>query len=225
MLFIAQIGGSGDASSVARLPDLPLLAHYLLENPWPVAIGGATVGVVVMLLARRHGRHAMGTRMLFVGFAVSCAALILGYLVTTEREVLRQRTRELADCVATARTIDLRELLTEQARVASFSPVYAGTRGRDQVLQAVQSKIAEFGPLESHEIGPVQAIVDGATVARTQARVWVRPRKDLQFIGAPTGIWLRIDWRREAATDPWRAGAITLMQIDGLGINSELARE
>ena len=225
MLFLAQIGGSGEAVSVPRLPDPPALAHYFLENPWPVAIAAAVTGVVVSILARRQAKAAAGTRVMFAGIALACAVLLLGYIVTTEREVLRQRTRELADSAAAGRTVNLQEFLTEQARIAPFSPVYAGARGRDDILRDVRAQFERFGPLETYKLGPVQAIVDGPNVARTQVRVWAKPRKNAQILGMASGFWVRIDWRREREAGPWIAGAITIMQFDGLGLNSEMGRD
>ncbi len=227
MFLLAQLGLS-DAGSVPHLPDPPFLAWYFLENPWPVAIAATAAGVVVMLIARRQGKAESGTRLMFAGIALACVVLMLGYLVTTEREVLRERTRALGEFTVAAQTTSLRELLTDQSRIAPFVSGmvnYSGVRGRDEVLDAVRSRIAEFGPFESHEIGPVQAIVDGTNLARTQVRVWAKPRKDMQVIGASTGLWLRIDWRREGNDGPWRASAITIMQIDGVGMNKDMGRD
>ena len=207
--------------------ELPRWMDVALLPVVNLALALAVSGVVVMLVARRQGKAIVGTRLMLAGLALACVTLVLGYTVTTQREVLRARTRELVECTATARTSDLRDLLTEQTRIGAYNAAFAGVRGRDEVLDAVRAKIAEFGPLASHEIGPVQAIVDGTNIARTQVRVWVKPRKDLQYTGGAIGMWFRIEWRRagEDGSDPWRASVITVMQIDLLGTNTEMGRD
>jgi hypothetical protein len=219
MVILAQIGGK-DAATVPRLPDPPLFAHYVLENPWPLTIGLALVGIVAMLVLKRRGMPAEGTRALGLAFLLAAIVAGLGAAITTQRETLRSRTRELVDLTAEAKTTDLRDLLTEQARVGAFMVHFGGVRGREEVLGAVRRYLGEQIPLESHEIGPVQATIDGPNIARTQVRVWVKPRKDEQKYGVATGAWFRIEWRRDGA-GPWRASTISIMQIDGAGVNTD----
>ena len=222
MLMLAQLGTPG-GETVPQLPDPPALAYYIFENPWLLTIGLGICGLVAMLVLRRRGQWREG-RTLFICAAVLAALVMgLGLGVTTQRETLRARTRELVDLAAAAKTTDLRALLTEQARIGVFSNHFLGVRGREEVLKEVQTNLGDTYPLESHEIGPVQAVIDGPNVARTQVRVWVKPQKDQQLYGVATGAWFRIDWKR-VEHGPWKVVAITIMQIDGLGLNADMGR-
>ncbi len=222
MILLAQLGNAG-GETVPRLPDPPALAYYIFENPWPLTIGLGVCGLVAMLVLRRHGQWREGKTIFACAAVLATLVVGLGYGVTTPRETLRARTRELIDLAAAVKATELRELLTEQARVGVFSSHFGGVRGREEVLKAVQTYLGDSHPLESHEIGPVQAVVDGPNVARTQVRVWVKPQKDQQLYGVATGAWFRLDWKREEQ-GPWRVVAITIMQIDGLGVNAEMGR-
>lgn len=221
MSQLAQIGSSG-AETVPRLGDPPALAHYILENPWPLAIGLAICGLVALVVLQRRGQPREGKLVCLVAIALAAIVAGLGLAITTQRETLRARTRELVDLTATVKTTELREMLTEQVRVGVFSS-FVGVRGREELLTEVRKKLDGEIRLESHEIGPVQAVVDGPNMARTQVRVWVKPQKDQQLYGIATGAWFRIDWTR-SSDGPWKVVAITIMQVDGAGVNPELGR-
>lgn len=222
-MLLAQIGGKGGAD-VARLADPPAGAYYLLENPWPVAIALVVAAAIGAMLFRQRGGTGRGVRLVVAGIAGAAVVLILGYAVTTERETLRDRTRRLVDAAARGSSAELGPMLMERTRVGAFAPVFGGVRGREEVVAAVRAYIEQFGPLESWEKGFVQAVVDGPNIARTQVRVWAKPRKDAQIYGAATGMWFRVEWRR-VGDGPWRASTIDVMQIDGVGVNGEIGGE
>jgi len=222
MLILAQFGGN-DAAPVPRLPDPPFFAHYLLESPWFFAAGLVVAGVVAMLVLKRRGQPIEGTRALAAGFILGAIVAGVGTAITTEREALRLRTRELVDLAAEAKTTDLRDLLTEQAHIGVFMSYFTGVRGREEVLGAVQLYLGDRYPLASHEVGPVQAVVDGPNIARTQVRVWVKLHKDQQAYGGAIGAWFRIEWTRDSAGQ-WKAGVISIMQVDGAGVNGDIGR-
>ncbi len=222
MTLLAQLSAA-DAGSVPRLPDPPLFAYYVLENPLPLTILVAVAAIVTMLTLRRQGQARPASRVLGIGLFLAATVAGLGLAITTERETLRARTRELVDVTAAAQTTELRQLLTENARVGAFMVHFGGVRGREAVLDTVRKYMGELMPLESHTTGPVQAVVDGANVARTQVCVWVMPSKVQQLYGVATGAWFRIDWTRQT-TGPWRATTISIMQIDGWGVNGDVDR-
>lgn len=222
MILLAQLSNSA-GESVPRLPDPPAVAYYVFENPWPLTIGLSVCGLVAMLVLRHRGQWREGRTVFACAAALAALVVGLGYGVTTQRETLRARTRELVDLTAAVKTTDLREFLTEQARVGVFSTHVGGVRGREEVLKAVQTHLGDTFSLESHEIGPVQAVVDGPNVARTQVRVWAKPQKDKQLYDVATGAWFRMDWKRDDQ-GPWKVVAVTIMQMDGLGLNADMGR-
>jgi hypothetical protein len=222
MVLLAQLSAA-DAGSVPRLPDTPIFARYVLENPWPLTVILVAAAIVTMLTLRRQGQDRAASWGLGIGLVLAVVVAGLGMTITTERETLRSRTRELVDLTADARTTELRDLLTERARVGAFMVYFGGVNGREEVLGAVRRYMGEQIPLESHKVGPVQVVVDGPNVARTQVRVWVKPRKDQQMYGVDVGAWFRVDWTRDG-TGPWRATTISIMQIDGAGVNGDVGR-
>jgi hypothetical protein len=224
-MILAQMGNPmSDAAGVPRLPDPPFLAYYLLENPWPPVTALAIGAAIAVVVLGRQGKQRQGTRAAAAALGLAGILLVLAYSVTTDREVLRRATRNLVDLTAAADTTGLRDQMTDQVRVGAFGGQIPGLHGRDDVLTAVRRYLGDQYPLESHQIGFVQAVMDGPNIARTQVRVWVNLKKDQQMYGAATGMWFRIEWRRDG-NSPWRASVITIMQIDGFGINSEMGRD
>ena len=86
------------------LPAPPRLAHYLFENPWPLAIFLLVVAVLLLFIGTSRGRAREGALLAgaFAGIAAACIAV--SFLVTTERERLRVAMRGLIAATATADT-------------------------------------------------------------------------------------------------------------------------
>jgi hypothetical protein len=226
MMILAQIGGNGSASgAVPMLPSPPLLAHYFLENPWPVVAGLVVGSLVAAYVLNRRGRLKEALRMLAVGIVLAVSVWILASSVMTEREVLQARTRLLVDLTADVRTGDLADMLTESISVDGPKEI-ASPRGREQVLQAVRQSLTSLISIKEHTTGPVTAIVDGPNVARTQVRVWVKLKGEAAFYEGPLGAWFRIGWTRAQGTgdEPdgqWHVTSISVLQIDGVGVTAK----
>jgi hypothetical protein len=226
MPLLAQSNPIADAANVPQLPDPPLLAHYLLENPWPLAIAAVFAGIVGFVVLNRAGKLRQGGRALLAAVLLAVGVIILAALVTTEREALQERTKAMVDLTASASTTELRDYLTERARVSAFGPVPM-PQGKQAVLDAVQENLGSRFPVKEHSLGAVQAVIDGPNTARTQVRVWIKFKDEGLYAGS-IGSWWRMAWTRELTAGgepgPWRVSSITVMQVDGLGVNTEAER-
>lgn len=206
---------------VPRLPSPPPGLYYTLENPWPLGIGLVVGSLIAYALLNARSRFKLAKVVAAMLVVLGVLVMIAGTAITTEREALRERTRELVTLTAKANTAELSPMLQETASVLAFG-VVPGPQGREAILEAVRVNLRERYPIAELRIGSVQAVLDGKNVARTQVRVWVKPSEDQRLYDVATGSWFRIDWQRDplaerGAFGPWRVSRITVMQVDGLG--------
>lgn len=229
MCFIlAQIPGEAPERverGVARLPSPAPAVYYTLENPWPLGVAMILASVLAFALLNARSRFKLAKVVTALLVLCGVGVIIAGLSVTTEREVLRSKTRDLVNLTAKADTTALRDMLQETSSVLAFG-VIPGPRGREAILDAVRVNLGERYPIGEHSVGAVQATLDGKNVARTQVRVWVKPTDDQKLYDVATGAWFRLDWQRDPLPErgqfgPWRVSRITVMQIDGLGTREE----
>lgn len=209
-----------------RLPSPAPAVYYTLENSWPLGLALILASVLAFALLNARSRFKMAKIVTVLLVLGGIGVIIAGYTVKTEREVLREKTRELVELTAKADTAGLRDMLQETARVLAFG-IVPGPRGREEILDSVRTNLGERYPIGEHSIGSVQASIDGKNVARTQVRVWVKPRDDQKLYDISTGAWFRLDWQRDplpqpGAFGPWKVSKITVMQIDGLGTRGDM---
>lgn len=210
---------------IPSLPSPPPGVYYVVENPWPLSIILVLLAIpaYALLNARRQFRLApiVSALLVLAGGGVFIAAM----LVKTEREVLRERTAALAEAALAARTVEVGEMLMQSANVSAFS-IIPGPQGREAILDAIRQYLGEQYPIDESRIGTVQAHLDGQNVARTQVRVWAKPKKDQRLYDAMTGAWFRLDWQRdplrEGGYGPWKVGKITVLQLDTVGANPQI---
>lgn len=214
--------------AVPMLDDPPALIYYTVEWPWGLVAVLAGLGVVALLGLNARGQGRKGLIACGVCFGWAMLVFVLASVITTGRERLRDRTRELIEATAKADTTALRPMLGEnvQLRAPAGAPL---ATGRDMLLDRVKQYPGERFQIASLRMSDVQAVIDGENVARSQLRVWVRIKDSAYDL--PIGSWWRIDWRRDpvpstggstGATEygPWRATGLTALQIDGLGAGS-----
>jgi len=198
------------------LPPVPLLERWVLENPWPPVIGLAAAGVVVFFILNARGGGGARQGALAAGALALVAALcvVTSFLVTTQREVLVQRTREL---VAAAAQPDLRALapmLAEDVGLRVLGRAY--TEDKAGIVGLVDRYIGSEYRVTRHSVPSVTAHTDdggagsaGAAGGRTLARVRV------EVDGMTNRSWWRLTWRRSGVA----AGEWTVVHIEGLQID------
>lgn len=227
MLTLAQF--LADAP-VPMLPEGGVFERFVLESPWLLAITLLVVAVAMaaLLLKRGDGRRGalLGGGIALVGVVV----VLIGTLVTTERERLQARTLGLVGLTVRAQTSELAGYLDEKVAFSGIAGVGA-IAGREALLEQVRNYPGAAYTIRSHSTSSVGVSIDGENVARTQVRVWVRLDKDVAMYDAAIGSWWRLDWRRDPVAGsppgtygPWRVSRITMMQLDGVGVHPEFAR-
>ncbi len=95
---VALRQGSGDHPRMEPQPPA-LWSHMLFESPWLLAMGLVGVGVVLRLVGQQRGQRRVVTAS-WVALAAAVAVIGLAKVVTTDRERLLQRTRELVAATA-----------------------------------------------------------------------------------------------------------------------------
>ena len=193
--------------SSGDLPDPPLVAHLLLENPWPLAL--TLLALAAVFLIRAHRAQARGP---VVG-AVLCAGLAIGAWglaagVTTQREHLVAQTRELVDSTLPLDTTVFSSLFAPDATLRGP----AGERWLS-VEQMVAELAGSKHRLRSHRVREVQAWVQRPGRALTKLRISTVVGSTRADDRAVPTEWL-ITWEPEDSGS-WRIERIQWVKLLG----------
>lgn len=216
-------GAAGGGTAVPSLPLPPPIERYLLESPWIVIGALVMAGIIALFIFNQRSKARLGLLALLIAFVLAAAVFVTSTLVTTERERLDARTRELITLTAKAELGALRPILSENVQVRLGGVPFRS--GRDAILSDVDRLLAKQYPISSIDISEVQCTIDGPNVARSQ--VHVRAKSSAAMYDAPAGSWWLIDWRRDLdpsgqGTGEWRAGGINMLQLDFVSDPSQL---
>lgn len=220
--WLAAPAQLSDPIEVPALAPGPIFERFVLVNPWPVAVVLVIAAAVAWVVLSRQGRtrHA---GMAAGGLTLVAACVVAAdLLVTTQREVLRDRTGLLVSAVAHVDLDALDGLLAENVLMFA-SPDRLGTgtrtitpggqpRDKDAILDMVKRYLGSAYQIKEHRVLETQVAIDGDRLARTQVHVRVTPE------AAPLmhRSWWRLEWRREPG-GAWLVTGIEPMQIDWLG--------
>lgn len=227
LLVLAQDNSTPNSPAVPRLPAPPVIAHYLCESPWLLMLALLASGIIAFIVLNGRAKLTLGLATLAASALLAGAVWALNAAITTEREVLSTRTRELINATATVQLSALRSALSDSVRVTLAGVPFRS--GKQAVLDDVVRVLSKQYPVSSVEIVEVQATIDGPNVARTQVRVRAKP--SAAMYDAPIGSWWRIDWRRDLSSDgkgdgtgdgEWRVVGLDMLQIDYFGDPSKL---
>ena len=182
------------------LPSGPILDRFLFENPLLLTAVLAASGLVILFALNRRGEARKGLAAFAVCFLLAVGAYLAGSLVVTERERLKDATRELVASVAEVDVPGLDDLLAENV---SFR--YRNARGgldKGATIAEVERYLGGAYRVREHDVLELQATVDSSNVARTQVNV----RVTVDTVGTRPSWW-RLDWRLEP-DGRWRVTGI-----------------
>ena len=199
----------GNLTEPSELPPLPepgLLELWVYEQPLLPAIVLIFLAITVLFVLRHSKRlKSVGLPVAAVALLIGASIMVLGSTTTTDRELLKERSRALVRSVADSDETALRELLNSEARLAS---VFASAEGADRIVSIATTR--NPGVVRSAEVGEVNAGLFGPQVATTQIRV----RTKGEFI--PSLSWWRVDWARTSDTSSaWLVTHIEPIWIQG----------
>lgn len=191
------------------LPSAPMADRLLLENPVPAVLVALAAGFLAMWLLRRAGRRRLALAAAGAGIALAAVAFLVGRMIETPREALKDRTRALVEAAAEVDTAALDDLLDRSVRVRlTGGGIRLGELDKGGVIARAEDYMSGAYAVESWSVPTLQAAADGPEVGRTQLRVVVTP----EATRFPTGSWWAIDW--ELIDGKWRAVEIELLRVN-----------
>lgn len=201
---------SGD--SVPSLPAAPVWEVWLFERPWAPAGLLVAAALVVLWMFNQRSQARRGLMWAGVAFLLAVGLVVLATVVTTTREAVAARTRELIGATARAETDRLGELLAPDAVLTAGGVSWLV--GRDQIIEGVRQTTGDKYRVKKAAMLEEQQQASGRDFATTQ--VWVRIEgADAAMFGR---CWWRIGWRREqpggGGDGRWHAESIDIVQVD-----------
>lgn len=186
-----------------------LVEQWVLSNPWPLTLVLLGMGVGGFLVLARLGRPArQGLAVLVTGVILGVVVAGVGTFVTTDREVIMERTRELVERAVKADGAGIGEILGEQAQLRGIG---RQAIGRERLLSLINSDMRGRYEVKEHRVRTLRGVIDPVGGALTQVEVVVTPA---QF-GFPIGSWWQIRWQKDGA-GVFRVLSIECQQIDGV---------
>ena len=202
-----------DEGSLPALPETPILERWLFESPTLLVGLLVVLGVVVLIAALRRKKKLaplIGAGVLFV---LAAGVYITAGQVTTDREVLVERTAELVGAVAEGNADGVRAILAEPFRINPSDNASGNARrvpkitDFEQIRTAIERWIQPL--IGSHQILETRAGMEGPGLGRTLVRIRAR-MPDGGLLGHS---WWEIEWRRSG--DTWLATRVEAIWLQG----------
>jgi hypothetical protein len=200
-----------------RLPDLPRppILQLLLEQPHYIAAGLLFGGVVAWAFLRRRGLGARGLAAVGVAAGAALGIELLAAGITTPRERILARTRDLVRAVAGADAGATGLILADDARlrvdISRLQGALSDGMDREEILGLVRTAMRSEFRVREHRIVEARAAIDGPNVGRTLVRVRVVPESGTSAHYS----WWQLDWRLEGGA--WRAFVVQPRWIQFVG--------
>jgi len=181
------------------------MARYLFEEPWPAVVVLACAAFGLLLAAMRRRQRAFSVA------AAVCVALAVGVyvvsvLVTTDREVVERRTRQLVAATAPIEPATLRAMIDPSAAVMLPNGVVLpmSLALSDELIHAVDRHA-----IHGQSIGGLHVEMTGDDAA--VARLRVRSTMNGRAYDAVHTEW-RLTWRHQP-DGAWRIVAVEWLKF------------
>lgn len=189
------------------LPDPSLVDRVLFESPLLGPGPMVIAAVVAVFTMNARARLVKGLVIAATLLVVAGGLLALSTLITTPREAVLARTRELVGSVARADAGEVSEALSDdpEVRYAGFS-----APSREALVATIVRTMGPggVGELQSWRISELQGTIDGPRVARSQALV----RATHKATALPASAWVLMHWER-GEDGRWRCFAVEPLDI------------
>ena len=199
-----------DAAAPRPLAEPSRFEAYVLEGPWPLALALAGVGVLAYAWAASRGRSVVGARWLIGGMTAGAAVALVGTLVRTPAEAMREAARSLVEAVSGAEVERATALLAPDAVL-----VLSDATRREPLERIIERVGRQFGKGGEYEVRDcrvveLQATTRGAAGGVVQMKVRATPAG----AGFPLASWWRLDMTLDGS-GAWRIEGIELISIGG----------
>lgn len=193
------------AQAAAAAPELPRpepFDHYLFEQPWPLSISLAALGLVILfaLNARGEARKGLIAGLGFVG--IGGIVVALAQFVETDREKIVRLSREVIRLTIESDVAGVRPLVAPDLRVGTIDRD-GFNLNRDQFLGIVTN--LPVAGIRDWSSSPKAGSIDGPNTGRVDYRVRVATSGGMYSGPMPT-VW-RFTWRQS------REGEWTLIDL------------
>lgn len=190
-----------------QLESPPMLQVLLFESPWALMVVFTVTGLI--LLSAGQKRHNKGLMLGAAGALVlAVGAYLLASSVTTDREQLKQETRDLVAATAPLDNAALNRLLAPNVTVTGPTGdvwVKAG-----QVLPRVQH-VLQSNPLNSQSIRSLDAAAHDNGWGESAVTV----HTDINGGNSLNTGWL-LTWEKAPGEGTWRVVDIRWMRFNGV---------
>lgn len=196
------------------LPQPSFIEYWLYESPWMIA-AAIVILCITGLIATRYKPKAkkIALPMCLVGFLIAAGLIATGSFITTDREILIDRSKQLIHAAANADESQLINLLDEHISFqADLGILKRSQTGRAAIITLATNHAAPI--IESVKVKEVRAGLFGPRIARTHIKIHIQG--DL----IPPNSWWLVDWTKQnddSSTDPndWVVTHIEPLWIQG----------
>lgn len=199
-----------DQAPPPPLPAPPWVEATLFESPWTAVVGVLAVGLAAAWVVNRAGQGRRAVLVALVSASLAGGLVASASLVITDRETVIARTREAVAAVARG-DADAAERILHPS-VALTLPGNRTDLTKADIVERVRTDMnGRFAVRDrAARLSALRATLDGAGVARTQARIGAVH----EATGFPATTWWIFGWRR-GEDGVWRLSSLEMQQLDG----------
>ncbi len=190
-----------------EIPQSSLLSRYLLENPWPLGIGLALLGMICIYIAMTRDDRNLLQRGA-IALAGGGIILAIGTLYQTTAESAATATRTFVNAAADGRIDDMIDMLDSNATLHVGRP---GNTGRpfDQLTEELRALEGQHRIVANR----ISSLNYGSNASDTAMTIFSCVTETESSYGPVPSRWM-IEWRRDD-TGRWTVRRITALKIAG----------